>query len=245
MASSIWVLARLTLKRILRGKTIWISGLLLLVPLALAGMTLARVEDPSERWSIVCELTFRSLVLLAPVLHLAPAVNEENEGRTYTYLWSRPVARPALLFGKMLAVVPVVAMMTLVALLVAWLIVGLGPGELEPVWLGRALGGAAAGIVGAASFALGAGALFPRYPLVVCLGYIFFAEQILPSVPAIQNISTLYHVHTIAALPRPLEVIAVTGDAWTSVIALAVLSVVWLGLGVWRIRRLEFGTADG
>jgi ABC-type transport system involved in multi-copper enzyme maturation permease subunit len=240
--SAVTTLARLTWKRVLRGRTKYPTMVLLAVPPVLAATTLARVEDPASRWSIVAELTLRSLVLLAPVLHLATAVNEENEGKTYTYLWSRPVARQSLLFGKMLALVPGLAALAVLSLAVAYAIVGLGPGEMLPIWLARAALAAPLGVLAASCFAVGIGALFTRHPLVVAFGYVFFGEQILPQVQAIQNISTLYHVKTIAALPRGF---VTSGDLGGAVLALAILSAIWLGLAVWRVRRLEFGTADG
>jgi len=240
--SAVTVLAGLTWKRILRGRTKWSTGVLLAVPPVIAASTLARVEDPANRWSIVAELTLRSIVLLAPVLHLATAVNEENEGKTYTYLWSRPVRREALLFGKMLAVVPAIAAVAVLSLAAAYAIVALGPGAMQPAWLWRSAGAAVLGVVAASCFAVGIGALFTRHPLVVAFGYVFFAEQILPQVKAIQNISTLYHVKVIAQLPRGFDV---SGDTGGAVIALAILSTIWLGLAVWRVRRLEFGSADG
>jgi ABC-type transport system involved in multi-copper enzyme maturation permease subunit len=240
--SAVTVLAGLTWKRILRGRTKWSTAVLLAVPPVIAAATLARVQDPGARWSVVAEITLRSIVLLAPVLHLATVVNEENEGKTYTYLVSRPIARHALLFGKMLAVVPAVGLLAVLSLAVAYAIVSLGPGAMEPAWLVRASLAALVGVVAASCFAVGIGALFTRHPLVVAFGYVFFAEQILPQVEAIQNVSTLYHVKIIARLPR---VFTVDGETASALVALAVLSAVWLGLALWRIRSFEFGSAEG
>lgn len=241
--SPVATIARLTWKRILRGRTIWATAILLLVPLGIAALTFLRLEDPGERWSMVAEITLRSIVLLAPVLFLSPVVNEENENKTYTYLWSRPVPRTALLFGKLLAVAPVVAGAAVVALIASFGIVSLGQGEMDPSSLPRVLLAAAAGTVAASCFALGIGTLFPRHPLVAAFGYVFFAEQILPQVKAIQNVSTLYHVKIIAHLPR--SNFAFEGGMGGALLALALLSALWLGLAVWRIRRLELGSADG
>ena len=213
------------------------------MPPVIAAATLARVGDAATRWSIVAELTLRSIVLLAPVLHLATAVNEENEGKTYTYLWSRPVPRHALLFGKMLAVAPIIGVAAVLSLALAYGIVSLGPGDMDPAWLLRAAAGALLGVVAASCFAIGIGALFTRHPLVVAFGYVFFGEQILPQVQAIQNISTLYHVKVIAALPRGSG--GIDGAPAGAALALVILSAVWLGLAVWRIRQFEFGSADG
>lgn len=243
MMSSVWTLARLTWLRVRRGKTIWITGLLAAVPLALAIMTFARASlEAEERWQLVCNLTLRSLVLLAPVLHLATAINEENDGKTYTYLWSRPVPRGAVILGKMTAIVPLIAGAVAVALTLSWLIVGGATGELGPAVLGRTVLAAVAGVVGASAFAVGIGALFPRHPLVVSLGYIFFAEQILPMVKAVQNLSTLYHVHNLAGLS---DGDIAPEEPATAALALVILSALWLGVALWRVRRLEFGGADG
>jgi hypothetical protein len=229
--------ARLYWKRLWRGKMIWISGLLVVVPLGLAAVTASR-DDPAQRFSLVFEMTLRSLVLLVPVLHLAPAIGEEAEGKTYTYLWSRPVSRPAVLWGKLLVVVPLAIVATAAVLAAAFGIVG-G----DPAWLWRAELGAAAGVVGASAFAVGVGALFPRHPLVVTLAWVFFAEQILPEVKAIQNLSIVFHAETIADPPRPM--IHVGNDPAGAVLAIAILSAIWLGVAVWRVSRMEFGTAEG
>lgn len=240
--SAITSLAGLTWKRILRGRTKWSTAVLVAVPPIVGAATLARVQDPGARWTIVAELTFRSIGLLAPVLHLATAVNEENEGKTYTYLWSRPVRREALLFGKMLAVVPAIAAAAVLSLALSFAIVSIGPGAMDPLWLLRSAGAAVLGVAAASCFAVAIGSIFTRHPLVVAFGYVFFAEQILPQQESIQNLTTLYHVKTVAQLPKAIQV---GDDAGGAILALVVLSAIWLGLAVWRIRRLEFGSADG
>jgi len=229
--------ARLYWKRLWRGKMIWISGLLAVVPLGLAAVTAGR-EDPAQRFSLVFEITLRSLVLLVPVFHLAPAIGEEAEGKTYTYLWSRPVSRAAVLWGKLLVVLPLAIATAAAVLAGAFAIVG-G----DPAWLVRAELGAAAGVVGASAFALGIGALFPRHPLVVTLAWVFFAEQILPAVKAVQNLSIVYHAETIADPPRPS--IHIGGDPAGAALAIAILSAIWLVVAVWRVGKMEFGTAEG
>jgi hypothetical protein len=63
-------------------------------------------------------------------------------------------------------------------------------------------------------------------------------------VPAVQNISVLYHVQNVARTPHLAQRFAVE-DTATALLALVVLSVLWLGLALWRVRRFEFGSADG
>jgi hypothetical protein len=220
-----------------------VSLLLLLVPILVALLAL-RADDPRERWAAVCMLTLRSLVMLAPIVHLATVVAEENDGRTYTYLWSRPVPRHALVLGKLLAVAPPLMVAAVAALAIAFAIVSAGPGDTDPSWLPRALGAAAAGVLGASCFAVGVGALVPRHPLVVALGWVLFAEQVLSAVPAVQNLSPLFHVMAIADIPG----VRLTLKGMSSLPpypSLAVLSAVWLGIAIWRVRSIEFGSAEG
>jgi ABC-type transport system involved in multi-copper enzyme maturation permease subunit len=228
-------IARLQIKRVLRGRMIWAVAILITLPLVIA--LLARYDAPGVegRWKVVCYMTYRSLVLLAPVLLLATAVSEESDGKTYTYLWSRPVRREALLFGKLLALAPIAMAAACVGLAGAYGITAAG-GAIEGLPLPRVLLGAAAGVLGASCNALGIGALFPRHPLVAAMAFVFFAEQILPEMPAIQNVTTLHH-----AFRR----IAVDGEVAGGLAALAILSAVWLGVAVWRVRRLELGSAEG
>jgi ABC-type transport system involved in multi-copper enzyme maturation permease subunit len=232
-------IARLTWMRLARGRMVWAVAALIVVPILVAAFTTVRARDLGERWPIVAETTLRSLVLLAPILLLAGAIAEESEGKTYTYLWSRPIRRQAVVAGKLLAIVPALIATSALALAAAFAVVALGPGAVEPVSLLRVVGGAALGVVAASASAVGIGAVFPRHPLVVALGWIFFAEQVLPSVKAVQNLSALYHVRAIADLPDS------SGDAASALVALAVLTAFWLAVAWWRVGALELGSAEG
>ncbi len=224
-------MARLAWTRLWRGKMVWISALLVLVPLSIAAVA-PRDRSAERRFELIVELVLRSLVLLVPALHLAPVVGEESERKTYTYLWSRPVPRPTLLWGHLLVILPLAALAAAATLAAAFALVG---GDVA--WLWRAQAGAAAGIAGASAFALGVGALFPRHPLVVTLAWVFFAEQLLPEIPSAQNVSIVHHAKTIAG--------SGANDTAGAVLAIAILSAIWLAVAVWRVRRMEFGSAEG
>jgi ABC-type transport system involved in multi-copper enzyme maturation permease subunit len=241
--TAILAIARLTWLRLRRGRTIWISFLLLCVPLALAGMSVLRVEDPWERWWHTAELTLRSLVLLAPVVHLAPVVSDELEGRTYTYLWSRPIPRSSLLFGKMLAVTPALMLVSAAAVVAAWAISERGQGFTPVAWLWPALAAVTTGVIGSSCFAIGVGAIYPRQPLAVAVGWVLFFEQVFPAIPTLQHLSTLFHTQVIAGIPHEFIKKADTSVP-RSLLSLAVLSTIWLALAVWRIRKAELSSAD-
>ena len=237
----ILVMTGLAWKRLGRGRALWLSLVLFVIPLLVAVATL-RIDSAAERWSSVAELTFRSLVLLAPVIHLAGALGEELDGQTYTYFWSRPVGRDIVLLGKLLAVTPLLMLLAMLALALAFVIVSAGAGTSELAWLGRAAPAAALGVLAASAFAVGLGALVPRHPLVVSLAWVFLGEQILPAVPAVQNLSAVHHVEVIAALPQPQQ--TASGTPTGSVVALIVLAALWLTLAIWRVHRIEPGSVS-
>jgi ABC-type transport system involved in multi-copper enzyme maturation permease subunit len=229
-------IGRLTWLRLRRGRTVWISLLLFCVPLSVAAIAALRVEDAWTRWWHVADLTLRSLVLLAPVVHLAPAVSEEIDQQTDTYLWSRPIPRPALLFGKMLVVTPALVLLSSVAIVAAWLISRAGAGDTPLEWLWPALTAVVTGVVATSAFALGVGSLYTRQPLAVAVGWVLVFEQVIPAIPTLQHLSTLFNTQVIAHIPHSFIQKADTSVP-ASLISLAVLSVVWLSLATWKIRR--------
>ena len=233
-------LVRLTWKRLARGRLVWVILVLLILPVLVAALVAWRAPRPDERWFLIGELTLRSVVLLAPVLLLAGYVSDESDGRTDTYLWSRPISRRALAVARLVAVTPALALVAALALGAAFAVVTLGAGTVDGAWLPRGLAATAVGVVAASAFAIGVGALFPRHPIVVALGWIFFADQILSAVPAFQNLSVVYHVEVIAGLPG-----GPSGSTGRALVALALLSALWLGLAWWRLGRLELGSAEG
>lgn len=238
--TGLWAMARLTRKRLLRGRIVWVVAILAALPLVLAAVLTVELRSPSERWWNTAEMMLRSLVMLAPVLLLAGAVSDENDAKTYTYLWSRPIRRQVVILGKMVAIVPIIAGLAVLALAAGCAITA--PDQAAAV-LARTAGAAIGGVIAVSAFAVGLGALFPRYPTAVALGWVVFAEQALPTVKAVQNLSALYHVQVIAGLPRSF--IPSDAEPIESALALVMLTALWLGVAWWRMTRLELGAADG
>ena len=238
--SAAWVIARLSWLRLRRGRALWILGLLWLLPPLVAAVLLGEPADPWERWRAVSEMTLRLLVTVAAAMLLAPAVAEEVESKTYTYLWSRPMPRGALLVGKLIAATPVLLAGFALSLTAAFF-VALGREAPDHWgWYLETLAAAAADVVASGALAVGAGALFPRHPFVFVMGYVLVIEQLLPFVPVAQKLSILAQVGALAGLPgpafgaRPVEALSM----------LAILSAAWLAVGQWRVHGTEYATAD-
>jgi ABC-2 type transport system permease protein len=193
------------------------------------------------------------LQIIVPLIALfvgSAVIAEEVEDRTITYLFTRPIPRPALLVGRF---VSTLAVLTTLLALGSWLVVlaaanatGKGPpisdGETYPLIAAAVIGGA---VYAALFAALGA---FVRHPMIVGLGYAFAIEGFLANLPGKnQALTVQYHLRSF---------IAATGsEAWHRVegfrsasfesgtkalIVLAVILVSALLLGAWRLARREF-----
>jgi ABC-type Na+ efflux pump permease subunit len=234
MSPATIIIARLTLVRTFRGRTWIVALLLMLFPLLIAA--LARRPEP------VFALLLKMPLLLATAVMLAPALADELESKTHTYLWSRPVSRTALLYGKLLALAPPIMVGFAASAVGVWLIVG---GD-DPTVLARTLGAIALTTLAAGGFAVGAGAIFTRRPLVVVLAYLLIGESLLQFVPLLQKLSLAYYAWGVAGLTPPgssrqlLEPVSGPGAA----LGLLILGGSWLALGAWRVTRGEYATTD-
>lgn len=229
------IIARYAWMRLWRGKSYWISVILAIAPVVVAVMP----GLAPDRWRRALELAIQ-IVPLSAAIHLAHAVAEELESATVTYLWSRPIARSALLVGKLAAALPLVLGVAVLPVLAAWAIThagalaGGGQDELAAGLrtLGAALAATSLGAITASMVAAGIGALFPRQAFVVALAYLLFLDKGLGVIPNLGYVSIMHHMRALAGLH--------TGVEWpTAVIALLVLALLWLGIGVARLRTLE------
>jgi len=218
-------IAGLTLRRVSRGRTLWVASIIALVPVAFGA--LLRAIGP--RGNLTDELLAFQLLVLAvlPPMFIASAIGEEIEDRTITYLWSRPIPRWAVVVGKLLALAPI----SMVLIAVSWhLACTLGLQAVPSTRSHLALVAAAAVI---SAIATGIAVLVPRHGMALTIGYMLL-DFFLGFIPAsIQNLSVLHHVNSIS-FPKPGGPDAVTACAWLAGVAIA-----WLAAALGRIRNLE------
>ena len=222
---AVGAIAAITLRRLLRGRTLWVAGVIALVPVAFGAVlrTQGQHEDLADEL-----LTFQMLVLaVLPPMFIASSIGEEIEDRTMTYLWSRPIPRWAVVLGKLLALAPI----SVALVVVSWpLGCSLGLAAAPPLRSHLALAGAAAVV---SAIATGIAVLVPRHGMALTIGYMLldFWIGIMPA--SIQTLSVLHHV-TAVSFPPPEGTDVATAALW-----LAVVGGGWLGAGLWRIRELE------
>ncbi len=224
-AAAVRSIAALTWRRLLRGRTLWVAAFIALVPVAFGAV----LRSLGPRRDVADDLlTFQLLVLaVLPPMFISSSIGEEIEDRTITYLWSRPIARWVVVFGKLLALAPVV-----IALVVVSWHLGCALG-LEAVPPPRTHAARAAGGRAGSAIATGIAVLVPRHGMALTIGYMLFDFWIGIMPASIQNLSVSYHV-TALSFPVPEGADLPTAALWLAVVAAS-----WLGLGLWRIRRLE------
>ena len=221
-------IASLTLVRVFRGRALWVSGAIAMLPVFFGYML--RERGSSEFATGLDIFAFEQLVLaVLPALLVAASVGEDIEDRTTTYLWSRPVPRWAVLAGKLLAMIPIIATLSIASWCTAMLVATEQLPSYESC-LALAIGATALALI-AASIAT----LVPRYGMALSICYMLFFDLPLGGLPAaIENVSVTRHARVIAEMVSDLEA-SRTGAA----IGITTIALLWAVVGLWRIRRLE------
>lgn len=220
-------LVRLSIRRVLRRKALRVSLAIAALPTVFASLMHRRsvVSAADDTFDVVL-----LLVAILPALFVAASLGEEIEDRTATYLWSRPLARWTVIVGKLIALAPIAIAIVCASWLVA-LAASLGIDHVIAPY--RATGGLAAGTLAVCCASAGIAALVPRHGMALTIVYVLFDMMIgaLPS--SIASLSITHHATVLGSFKSDAHALAESG------ITLAVISAVWLALGLARIRKLE------
>ena len=254
-----WILFQAHLWRIFRTRralvAIGLTGLP--VVLALVVRTVSRFEGapPPELYGAFLQLVLvQTIVPLVSLVMASAVVAEEIEDRTITYLFTRPIPRPAILIGRWLAAaLPIAVLLALSAAAIVQLLNGVGkPGEARE-WMPDGFQGRVVatvmlgGVVYSALFAA-AGALFKR-PMLIGLGYTFVYEGFLGNLPGSnQKATVLYYLRSYLLEPHQtlfgdlseeiFETPPMTPGA--AVVRLGLILAVALALASWRFTKREY-----
>jgi ABC-type transport system involved in multi-copper enzyme maturation permease subunit len=221
------VLAHLTLVRLMRGRAVWVSAIIALLPVAFAAAVRAN-GNPNVAMDV---LAFEMLMLaIIPPMFVASSIGEDIEDRTTTYLWSRPVPRWSVLAGKLIALAPLASLLITASWLVA---VYVGEHHLPSAQTTVAL---FAGALAISLVSSGLGTLLPKHGMAMTIAYMLFFDLPVGAMPiSLAKLSVTHHARAIAgAIASDQDTTATEGA-----IGLAVLGGLWLAVAVWRMRRLE------
>lgn len=246
-----WLLFRMQLTMVMRSRRMLLAILLAAIPPVIALIMATFAPGDVKPGEILASISFwLNLQVIVPILALvagSAVVTEEIENRTITYLFTRPIPRPALLFGRLLA-----------TLVLVWLLLGSSATALSLAAAQRA-GGLpdglamrviAANLVGGTVYTIlfATIGVFLRHPMIVGLGYTFAFEMAIANVPGgSQSLTIQYHLRSIlvdatetcwqSADVMNIDSFSGPGEALGT---LAVVAIVTLVVGALGIARRQY-----
>ncbi len=247
--ASVAAVFRLHALRIRRGKKLRLA--IAATALVVLGAIAARygAERASAQGTVRAAVDtgfFGFLVYLLPFLFQAGAIAEEVEGRTFTYVASRPTGRAALTFGKQLAGSLYAGAILVAGLLVLYLgAYASTPDRFQYVLDDFAKTAGALVLLGTyyGAVCLFWGALLPEAAGILSILYLAIVELTFGKLPGIfRLVSMNYRAEQLAGLPRG-GIMAHTVpplDPWLSVLAIAVLTFGFSALAMVVVRLQEY-----
>jgi ABC-type transport system involved in multi-copper enzyme maturation permease subunit len=208
----------------MRGKALWIGLLIAGIPIMFASVMSALTTEKHPDYVLV----FSMLVLaLVPAMLISASIGEEIEDRTSTYLWSRPIARWAVLAGKLCVLTPVVIALIVVGWCVA---IQRATGALPSLQSCAALAG---GCVATSLVSAGIATLVPKHSMALTIVYLLI-DIFVGNLPfSLQQLSITHQVSELADVMHAQPALA------TPLIAMAAMAGLWGVIAVLRIRQLE------
>lgn len=216
---------------------------------ALVYVTFQSVDGLTMFTGIVDNVTIPLLVPLAAIFFGGPAVVEELEGRTLTYLTLRPVGKGTLFVGKVLAAVAVALPTVLLPVLALFLLCLWQSSDwsiaLES--LGPILGAMALGTVTYTMIFAALGAAFASGLLVSILYFVVF-EFVFALLPVLELMSMRFHIRTAGMMGTDsagfLDKIVldepIVLEWFWGVIVLGVVAASALAAGAWIFRERQY-----
>lgn len=206
-----------TWRRLLRGRALWVSVVIALLPVLLAAV-LSGQRHTFE--PIAAVITLVSVLL--PPMFVASSLGEEIEDRTTTYLWSRPIGRWTVVIGKLVALAPFASLLVVGA---AFLAVQIDEAEVPPLYYVSLV----ASSLAIAALAAGLATLVPKHGMALSIVYLVVFDLALGALPASINYTSI---------TKQARMLA-TGDVTAPSITMTAIAGVWLAVALWRIRRVE------
>jgi len=255
--------ARTQLVRSLSLRRSWLVYAFTLLP-SLVALVIATHSRRNNAEAIATNLSWfvflQVVVPLVTLLQGQAVISREVEDRTITYLFSRPVSRPAMFIGRSLGALAFTLLLLLAGAALLLFVASHGSGGKEPapdhfplapiLSDGVVLPLFAAVALGAVAYTLIFAALgvFTKHPMILGLAYTFALEGFFANLPGSnQALAIQYYLRSWIA--------AKGSDAWGRLegvnmidfespgkvlLKIGLVALVALALGSWRIRRKEF-----
>jgi ABC-2 type transport system permease protein len=211
----------------------------------------AIVAGPSVFGLFIWILYLRFIVPVLGVFYGTSLIADEVEDKTITYLFTRPIARGAVVVGKYLAYLAATVLVVLPSVMILYfLVVPTGGGSLARAFpaLVKDLALLGIGLAVYGSLFAWVGSRF-KYPLVAGLVFAFGWEQGILLVPGyLKRLTIAYYIQGLVphAMPQDsaLSILqVVVRDAVSAPISLLCLGIIWVGflwLAARTVRRREY-----
>jgi ABC-type transport system involved in multi-copper enzyme maturation permease subunit len=222
--TAVTTLASVTFTRLRRGVALWLGLVFAALPIAYPAVSaMTHSAEPSLQHLLD---GVRLLLAVLPAMFVASSIGEDIEHKTSTYLWSRPIPRWGVIAGKLLALVPTVAVLVLASWVACFAV---ARQTAPPVDSCIAL---VEGSIAASLIAAGIATLVPSYALVLTIGYML-VDMFISALP--MSLAELSITHQVTALAQ----LSNAGEMVAPLVWLIGVSGLWLVIAVVRINRLE------
>lgn len=251
------------------GRMLWSRGtvfmaLLVGLPVMLAlivraaqalGMPAMRVDGqavsgPAIFGIMVWWVYLRFIVPVLAVYYGTALIADEVEDKTITYLFTRPIARGAVMAGKFLAYLVCTVMVVLPSLMIVYFLIGTRGSSIAATFpsLVKDLALMAIGLFAYGALFAWVGAQFKR-PLVIGLVYIFGWEQFALVIPGyLRRSSVAFYIQSLVPHAIPAEgvlgllqnLLPEQASLFASLTSLAVIGVLFLWLSIRVVEKREY-----
>lgn len=149
--------------------------------------------------NIIERVTFPFLIPLAAIFYGGPAIVDEMEGRTLTYLTLRPIPKPALYLGKLTAGMVMAFFVVIIPIIVLFIVCLITSNDMMATIssLGQMSLAAAMGVATYIAIFGALGALFAN-SLISGIIYFVTFEIIFAVLPIMELLSVRYYLRTVA-----------------------------------------------
>lgn len=188
------------------------------------------------------------LVIFVTLFYGTALVSEEVEGKTLTYLFTRPIPKPRIMLGKLLALAWMSVLLVIPTVLISFFVLYLRQ-DLRPFWEDVGKLGKDLGIVFLALLAYGAffsllGAWL-KHSILAGLIYGFGWEGIVSYLPgSTRKLTITHYIQSIFPHDDMATAIAMLigqrTPAWESVITLVLLTALLVAIGCLILREKEY-----
>ncbi len=200
--------------------------------------------------STVETVTLPFLLPLAALFYGGPVIVDEMEGRTLTYLTLRPVPKPLLFLGKLIAGTIAGLAVVIVPLLLLFLVCLATSSDFADAasTLGALVGACALGVVTYTSVFALLGVIFAS-SLLAGIVYFVVSEMVLSLLPVLELLSVRYYLRTIAGfiaadrlgildrlvLDEPLKF-----EWWVGVVVTLIITCLATAIGAYVFRERQY-----